>query len=34
MKRLMIAAGFVACWLADPVQAQEHFIEGPVWAVS
>jgi hypothetical protein len=34
MKRMMIAASFVACWLAVPAQAQEHFTEGPVWAVS
>jgi choline dehydrogenase-like flavoprotein len=34
MKRMMLAASFVACWFAVPAQAQEHFTEGPVWAVS
>jgi hypothetical protein len=34
MKRTMLVAGFLAAWLAAPAQAQEHFTEGPVWAVS
>ena len=34
MKRLMVAAAFVACWLSSPAKAQEHFTEGPVWVVN
>jgi hypothetical protein len=34
MKRSMIAATFVACWLASPARAQEHFTEGPVWVIN
>lgn len=34
MNRMILAAGLAACALAVPAQAQEHFTEGPVWAVS
>jgi hypothetical protein len=34
MKRLMVSAAFVACWLASPARAQENFTEGPVWVIN
>lgn len=34
MKRLMIAAAFVACWFSSPAKAQEQYTEGPVWVIN